>query len=64
MTIVFPAIDLITAISKVSDNQMMVGKLSLKQSFQPAVMLHPFGKRVSDQADMIPFAEFNRLGEK
>ena len=59
MIIVLPAVDLVTAVTKVSNDQMMFRKLGMQQGFQPPEMLLPFGEGVSDQADMIAFIEFN-----
>ena len=59
MTAVLPAVDFVTAVSEISNDQVMFWKLGMQQRFQPPEMLLPFGKRVSDQADMIAFVEFN-----
>jgi hypothetical protein len=51
-------IDLVAAVGHVAENEFVIGKSSLDQRFEPTKVLHSLGHRPTQDADMIPFFEF------
>ena len=50
--------DFVAGEAEIAKHEFVLRKARLDKSFQPAVVLHPLGKGVADDADMIAFFEF------
>jgi hypothetical protein len=51
---------LVTAVPQIPNHQFLADLCTLQQRFQPAIMLHPVGQRIADQADSFSAGERRR----
>ena len=64
VTRILEAVDLIPRIAEVAEDEFMLGEPHMNECFEPAIVLHPLGQRVADDADVVSLFEFEgkRLG--
>ncbi len=48
---------LVGGVAQVANRQLKAGKPALEHRLQPAVVLHPVGQRIADQADVVSLAK-------
>ena len=58
--VVGEAAHLVGGKAEVAEHEVLLGKATVEERFQPAVVLHAVGQRVADVANMIALAEFQR----
>ena len=50
--------DLVARIAEVADDEVVLREACIEESLQPAVVLHPLGERIADDANVIAGPEF------
>ena len=57
-----PGGDLVAAEAKIANHEVVLREARVQQRLEPAVVLHPLGQRVADEADVIARAQDERIG--
>ena len=53
---------LVAGIAEVAKDEVVLGKARVEIRLEPAVMLHAFGERIADDADVVAFLQDERAG--